>query len=159
MAIIDDVEEHVGGVSAVREIADFIDDEDIGMRVRRQRVGEAPRRKGRREIVDELRRITTEIYIISPSLRGASLRKFSIERNSAIRPLNALPRVASVGRRIGYIRRAIRGARHSVAAGDQQCARNPSHWPHPSSRRNGAGATSRTHAVNCFSAQRVRAGG
>jgi hypothetical protein len=40
MALVDDVEEHVGGVGAVGEIADFVDDEDRGMRVDRQGVRE-----------------------------------------------------------------------------------------------------------------------
>jgi hypothetical protein len=34
MPIVDDVEEHIGGVSAVREIADLVDDEYAGVNVR-----------------------------------------------------------------------------------------------------------------------------
>ena len=56
MALVDDVEEHVRRVGAVREVAHFIDDEDSGMRVRRQRVRQLAGTKGRREIVDEGRR-------------------------------------------------------------------------------------------------------
>ena len=41
MAIIDDVEEHVRRVGPVREVADLIDDQDGGMGVRSQGVGEA----------------------------------------------------------------------------------------------------------------------
>lgn len=41
MPIVDDVKEHVGRIRTVGEVADFIDHEDIGMRVRRERIGEA----------------------------------------------------------------------------------------------------------------------
>ncbi len=54
MAIVDDMEEHVGGVGAVRQIADFVDDEQIGMRVRREGVHEPARAKRGRQIVDQL---------------------------------------------------------------------------------------------------------
>jgi len=40
MAVVDDVKEHVRGVGAIGEIPDLIDDEDIRMRVRRERVRE-----------------------------------------------------------------------------------------------------------------------
>lgn len=53
MPVVDDVEQQVGGVGAVREIADFIHDEDVGMRVRRERLREATRPEGDREIVDQ----------------------------------------------------------------------------------------------------------
>ncbi len=39
MALVDDMEEDVGGIGAVRQIADFVDDEQIGMRVRREGIG------------------------------------------------------------------------------------------------------------------------
>ena len=42
MAIIDDVEEHISRIRAVREIAHFVDDQHAGMEVRRQGYGEAP---------------------------------------------------------------------------------------------------------------------
>ena len=47
MALVDDVEEHVGRVGAVREIADFVDDQDRRMRVGRQRLRELARRERR----------------------------------------------------------------------------------------------------------------
>jgi hypothetical protein len=53
MPLIDDVEEHIRGVGAVREIAHFIDDEDGGLRVGRQRVGQLAGAKRGRQIVDE----------------------------------------------------------------------------------------------------------
>ena len=53
MSLVDDMEEHIGGVGAVREIADFIDHQDRGMRVRRQRVRELARAKRGREVIDE----------------------------------------------------------------------------------------------------------
>ena len=39
VAVVDDVEENVGGIGAVGEVADFVDDEDVGMRVGGQGVG------------------------------------------------------------------------------------------------------------------------
>jgi len=56
MAIIDDVEEHVGGVGAVGKIPDFIDDGHGRMRVRRQPLSEASAPKRVRQIIDEFRR-------------------------------------------------------------------------------------------------------
>ena len=53
MPLVDDVEEHVGGVGAVGEVADLVDDEDGGMRVGRQRLRELPGAKRGREVVDE----------------------------------------------------------------------------------------------------------
>lgn len=53
--LIDDVEEHVRGVGAVGEVADFIDDEDGRMRVGREGVGELAGAKRGREVVDERR--------------------------------------------------------------------------------------------------------
>ena len=45
VAVVDDVEEHVGGVGAVGEVADFVDDEDVRVDVACERVGQAPLRK------------------------------------------------------------------------------------------------------------------
>ena len=56
MPLVDDVEEHVGGVGAVGEIADLVDDEHGRMRVGRQRLRELPGAKRGGEIVDERRR-------------------------------------------------------------------------------------------------------
>jgi hypothetical protein len=56
MALVDDVEEHVGRVGAVREITHFIDDEDGRMRVSRQGVRQLAGAKGCRQVVDERRR-------------------------------------------------------------------------------------------------------
>lgn len=53
--IVDDVEEHVGGVGPVREVAHFVDDEDARLDVRSERLGELPSTKRGREIVDEFR--------------------------------------------------------------------------------------------------------
>ncbi len=52
--MIDDMEEHVGGVGAVREIADLVDHQQIGLRVQRERVDELAPSTGTREVVDEL---------------------------------------------------------------------------------------------------------
>lgn len=40
MALVDDMEEHIGGVGGVCEMADFVDDQHGRMRVRRQHVRE-----------------------------------------------------------------------------------------------------------------------
>ena len=53
MALVNDMEEHVRRVGAVGEIADFIDDQDGGMRVGRQRLRQLARAERRREVVDE----------------------------------------------------------------------------------------------------------
>lgn len=50
---VDDVEEHVGGVGAVGEVSDFVDDQDSRMRVGWQRVRELAGAKRRGEVVDE----------------------------------------------------------------------------------------------------------
>jgi hypothetical protein len=55
MPFVDDMEEHVGRVCALGEVAHFIDDEQIGMRVGGERVGQPPRAKAVREVVDEFR--------------------------------------------------------------------------------------------------------
>ena len=53
MPIVDDMKEHVRGVGAAREIADFIDDENAGMGVRRERCGKASVAKRRGEIINQ----------------------------------------------------------------------------------------------------------
>lgn len=53
MPLDHDVEEHVGRVGAVAEIANSIDDEDAGMRVRRQGIRELGGAKGRGEVVNQ----------------------------------------------------------------------------------------------------------
>ena len=55
MALVDDVEEHVGGVRAVGEIADFVDDQHIGMRVRGERLGEPAGAEAVGQIIDQFR--------------------------------------------------------------------------------------------------------
>lgn len=55
MPIVDDVKEHVGRVRPVREVPDLVDDQDRGMRVRRERGGKASGAKRRREIIDQFR--------------------------------------------------------------------------------------------------------
>ncbi len=42
VALVDDVEEHVGGVGAVGEVADLVDDEHGRVGVARERLGEPP---------------------------------------------------------------------------------------------------------------------
>jgi hypothetical protein len=54
MAIVDHVEEHVGGVGPVGEIADFVDDEQRRVSVCNEGVSKTSLAKGRRELVDEL---------------------------------------------------------------------------------------------------------
>jgi hypothetical protein len=56
VSLVDDVEEHIGRVGAVREIADLVDDEDGWMGVGRERVGELAGAKGGRQVVDQRRR-------------------------------------------------------------------------------------------------------
>ena len=56
VALIDDVEEEVGGIGPIAEIPDLIDDEDVGMRVRRQGMAEAALARRDGELVDEGRR-------------------------------------------------------------------------------------------------------
>jgi hypothetical protein len=54
VSVVDDVEEHVGGVVRVREAADLVDDENVGARVVEQAFPEASLvRSDRREVVDE----------------------------------------------------------------------------------------------------------
>ena len=44
--IVDDMKEHVSRVGTIREIADFVHDEDARMRVHRERLGQASVAKG-----------------------------------------------------------------------------------------------------------------
>ena len=53
MAIIDDVKQHVGGIGPVGEVPDLVDNEDRGVGVRGQGVGEPTATEGRREIIDQ----------------------------------------------------------------------------------------------------------
>ncbi len=53
MSIVDDMEEHVGGIRAVREVAHFVDDQHAGMDVGGQGVGEAPTAKRRGEVINQ----------------------------------------------------------------------------------------------------------
>ncbi len=54
VAFVDNVEEHVGGVVCVAEVADFVDDEDMGRGVGAQCLGHVSLAEGARELVDEL---------------------------------------------------------------------------------------------------------
>ena len=56
VALVDDVEEDVGGIGPVAEIADLVYDEDVGMRVRGQDMAEAALAHRDGEVVDEGRR-------------------------------------------------------------------------------------------------------
>lgn len=56
VAIVDDVEEDVGGVGSVGQVADLVNDEHMRLRVGRERGPEPPVAAGVGEIVDELRR-------------------------------------------------------------------------------------------------------
>ena len=53
MAVVDDVEEHVGGIGAVGQVADFVDHEHVRLRVRGERVREPTGAKRGGEIVDD----------------------------------------------------------------------------------------------------------
>jgi hypothetical protein len=53
VAVVDDVEEHVGRVASVGEVADLVDHEHGGMGVGREGLHEASLATGAREIVDE----------------------------------------------------------------------------------------------------------
>ncbi len=53
MAIVDDVEEHVRGIGAVRQIPHLVDDQDGRMRVGLQRLRQLTVAKGRGEVVNE----------------------------------------------------------------------------------------------------------
>ncbi len=53
VALVDDVEEDVGGVRSVGEIADLVDDEDVGMGVGGQDVAEPALARGGGQLVDE----------------------------------------------------------------------------------------------------------
>ena len=53
MALVDHVKQHVGGVGAIGEVADFVDDEHGGMGVERQGRRQFSRPERGREVVDE----------------------------------------------------------------------------------------------------------
>ena len=53
MPVVDDVEEDVGGIGAVAQIANFVDDEDVWRDVLGQRCAEAPGLAGGGQVVDE----------------------------------------------------------------------------------------------------------
>jgi hypothetical protein len=54
MSVVDDVVEHVGGVLAVREVADLVANEHVRRDVAHERVGELTIARSDREILDEL---------------------------------------------------------------------------------------------------------
>ena len=54
--VVDDLKEDVRRVGPVAEIADFIDDQDVRMRVARQRLAKLAVARGRGEILDQRRR-------------------------------------------------------------------------------------------------------
>ena len=54
MPVVDDVEEHVCGIGAVGEVAHFVADEDTGLHVGGQDLGEAAAPEGRRQVVNQL---------------------------------------------------------------------------------------------------------
>lgn len=56
VAVVDDVEEHVGGVVAVGEVADLVDHEDVRVGVGGQGLAQAARAAGAGQVVDEGRR-------------------------------------------------------------------------------------------------------
>ena len=56
VAVIDDVEEHVGRIGPIGEVPDFVHDEHVGVRVREERVGEPTGAQGGGEIVNEFGR-------------------------------------------------------------------------------------------------------
>jgi len=53
VSVVDDVGEHVRGIGAVGGVADFVDDEEGGVGVAGQPLGEPPVSKGRGEMIDE----------------------------------------------------------------------------------------------------------
>jgi hypothetical protein len=55
VAFVDNVKEDVGSVVAVREVADFIDNEQMRFQVAHKRVTQFAIAAGRREVVDEIR--------------------------------------------------------------------------------------------------------
>jgi len=55
MAVVDDVKEYVGGVGAVGQVADLIDDQDRRVSVARESLGESAGAEGGGQFVDQLR--------------------------------------------------------------------------------------------------------
>jgi len=56
VAVVDDLEEHVGRVGAVAEIADLVDDEDVHVGIGRQEMAKLPLAGRAGEVIDEFRR-------------------------------------------------------------------------------------------------------
>ncbi len=54
VALVDDMEEHVGRVGAEGEVADLVDDKHVRVGVTGERFGESPGAEGRGEIVDTI---------------------------------------------------------------------------------------------------------
>ncbi len=55
VAVVDYVEEHVGGIRAIGEVADLVDHEETRMRIGCERFGEAALPEGGGEVIDEFR--------------------------------------------------------------------------------------------------------
>ena len=53
--VVDDVEQDVGGVRTVGEVADFVDDQDVGVSVARQGLRKPAGTEGGGQLVDQLR--------------------------------------------------------------------------------------------------------
>ena len=60
MTLVDDVEEHVGGVVAVREVADLVDDEHVRFEVARERFAKPTVTTRAREVGYEFRAVHEE---------------------------------------------------------------------------------------------------
>jgi len=54
VSVVDDVKEHVRGIGAVRQIADLVDNQDAGLKIGRQRIGESAAPKRCRQVVNQL---------------------------------------------------------------------------------------------------------
>ncbi len=54
VAVVDDVEEDVGGIRAVGEVADLVDHEHVRVHVLRERLAQPTEATGGGEIVDEM---------------------------------------------------------------------------------------------------------
>ena len=55
-ALVDDMEEHIGRIGSIAEVAHLVNDQDVRMGVSRQGVAEAALARGRREVINERRR-------------------------------------------------------------------------------------------------------
>jgi hypothetical protein len=56
VAVVHDLEEHIGGIRPIAEISHLVDHQHMGMRVGREEVAEAARAGGERQFADERRR-------------------------------------------------------------------------------------------------------